>query len=140
MLVGDNRPAPGYRRDIEAMIEQHGLDGKVIMPDYCLDWPAACWLANMMVAPNTAPRGQAAELLVAQAIGRPVIVSDCGANREMVPGGDAAWIVPPDNVQALAEALRTVIRLDTSRRLDLAKAARAISWPKPSRKPAGSMP
>lgn len=124
VLVGDNRPQSGYHREIEALIDKHGLDGKVIMPDYCLDWPAACWLANAVVTPNTVPRGQAFELLIAQSIGRPVIVSDSGANREMVPGPETAWMVPPDDTRALAEALRTVIGLDTNRRLILARQAR----------------
>jgi hypothetical protein len=51
-------------------------------------------------------------------------VSDSGANREMVPSEDGAWIVPPSDSVALAEALRTVIGFTTNRRLDLARQAR----------------
>ncbi|MGE3624668.1 MAG: glycosyltransferase [Bdellovibrionales bacterium] len=124
VLVGDNRPAAGCREEIEKMVTEYRLDGKVIMPDFCLDWPAACWLANIVAATNTAPRGQGFELIVAQAIGRPVIVTDCGANKEMVQDGNTAWIVPPDDVTALTKALAEAINLDTAKRLDLAKRTR----------------
>jgi glycosyltransferase involved in cell wall biosynthesis len=124
VLAGDNRPTPGIREEIEELVTSLGLDGKVIMPDYCLDWPAACWLASVVIAANTAPRGQGIELLVAQAMGRPVIVSDCGANPEMVGDAETAWNVPPGDVSALAAALSDVIGIDAARRLDLTHRAR----------------
>ncbi len=118
-LVGDNRPAPAWHAEIDALVDSLGLGGKVIMPDYCLDWPAACWLASIIVATNDVPRGQTVELLAAQAIGRPVIVSDCGANSEMVRSGETAWLIPPNDIHALAQALTEAINLETSQRLDL---------------------
>jgi glycosyltransferase involved in cell wall biosynthesis len=124
VLVGDNRPMAGWHEEIEALVNGFGLSGKVIMPDYCLDWPAACWLASVIIAPNDVARGQANELLAAQAIGRPVIASNCGANSQMVQSGETAWLVPPGNVQALAEALAEAISLGTDQRLDLAQRTR----------------
>ena len=121
VLVGDDRQSPGMREEIDALVSHHGLDGKVIMPEHCRDWPAACWLASIVVAPNTVPRGQAIELLAAQAIGRPVIITECGANPEMVLRGETAWVVPPDNIQILSDALREAINLHTTQRLDLAE-------------------
>jgi glycosyltransferase involved in cell wall biosynthesis len=126
VLVGDNRAVPGMHDEIENCVTQLGLDGKVIMPDYCLDWPAACWLANIVVAPNTAPRGQALELLVAQAIGRPVVVSDCGANREMMQEDETGLVVPPDDSRALGRALSEAMGFDTARRLDLTHRTRGF--------------
>jgi glycosyltransferase involved in cell wall biosynthesis len=114
---------PGMRREIEEFIAEFNLGGKVIIPDCCLDWPAACWLATVIVVPNSAPRGLIHELLMAQLVGRPVIVSDCGANKELVEEGVTAWIVPPGDSRALANALREVINLDLRRRLDLARRA-----------------
>jgi len=124
VLIGNNRPASGVHTEIDALVDDHGLNGKVIMPDYCLDWPAACWLANVVVVPNTAPRGQVPELLAAQAIGRPVIVSDCGANCELVQSGETAWVIPPRNISALSRALTEAAGLNTNQRLDLARRTR----------------
>jgi glycosyltransferase involved in cell wall biosynthesis len=97
-----------------------GLEGKVIMPETCADWPAACWLASLIVATNAIPRGQAPELLAAQAIGRPVIVTTCGANAEMVKDGETAWVIPPDDKDALVAALSEALAMSAARRIDLA--------------------
>lgn len=121
VMVGHDRQAPGMRGEIEKMIAQLDLNGKVIMPEYCPDLPAACWLTNVVVAVNSEPRGLNPELLAAQAIGRPVIVSDVGANREMVLSGETAWVVPPDDVGALAAAMREAVKLSTSQCLDIAE-------------------
>lgn len=120
VMVGDDGAAPGTRAKLEKLIASSGLEGKVIMPENCADWPAACWLASLVVAINTVPRGHAPELLAAQAIGRPVIVSDCGANPEMVRGGETAWIVPNDDKNALDAALKEAVRMNAAQRIDLA--------------------
>jgi len=124
VMVGDNCPTPGIHEILEDKVERLGLNGKVVMPDFCLDWPAACWLASVVVAVNDAPRGQNTELLAAQAMGRPVIVTDCGANYEMAKGGETAWVVMPNDDALLAEALKGAIGLSTSDRVGLAARTR----------------
>jgi glycosyltransferase involved in cell wall biosynthesis len=121
IMVGSDRHAPGLRAEIEGQIGAYGLNGRVIMPDDCPDLPAACWLASVIVAPNLTPRGQNLELLAAQAIGRAVIVTDIGANREMARSGDTAWVVKPGDVQGMAAALREAIHMNTDQRLGLAE-------------------
>jgi glycosyltransferase involved in cell wall biosynthesis len=120
ILIGNDKASPGTRQMIEKLVEEKGLEGKIIMPEACKDWPAACWLASMIVATNAIPRGQGPELLAAQAIGRPVIVTDCGANAELVRQNETAWIVPPDDVEALVNALREALSMSPARRIDLA--------------------
>ncbi len=126
VMVGDDRKSPGTRVDIEQQILMSGLEGRVVMPDHCADWPAACWLSTLVLATNTLPRGHAMELLAAQAMGRPVIVTECGANAEMVKGGETAWIVPPDNVEVLTQALDEAVQMTGVQRIDLAKRTRAF--------------
>lgn len=120
VMVGDDRNAPGLRSELEQSIERLGMNGKIIMPETCPDWPAAFWLANVVVAPNAAMRGQNMEILGAQALGRPVIVTSAGANEEMVAKGETAWVLPPDNVTALAKALSEAARMTTDQRVSLA--------------------
>ena len=121
VLVGrHDHQMPDLGHDIEKWVNELGLEGKVIIPEFCHDWPAAFWLSSVVVSPNSLPRGQSLPLLAAQAIGRPVIVTDCGANTEMALHGETAWIVPPDNTLLLADALREAIHLSTAQRLTLA--------------------
>lgn len=120
VLISNDLHNPGTRDTIEKLLIDKGLEGKVIMPEFCTDWPAACWLASLIVATNTLPRGQGPELLAAQAIGRPVIVTDCGANAEMVKKDETAWVVPPEDHKALCKALETALSMSPPRRIDLA--------------------
>lgn len=124
VMVGSDPDAGELRHTLENMINQYELDGKVIMPDCYTDLAAACWLASTVIAPNTVPRGQHLELLAAQAIGRPVIVTNVGANPEMVLTGETAWVIAPDNVKALTDALREAVNLNTSQRLNLTESTR----------------
>lgn len=132
VMVGTDPNAAILRSEIEGLINEYELDGKVIMPECTTDLAAACWLASTVIAPNTEPRGQHLELLAAQAIGRPVIVSDRGANPEMVLTGETAWVIAPDDVKALADALRQAVNLNTNQRLNLTESTRmfiAESYP-----------
>ena len=120
VLVGSDRHAPGYAQQIENLLTRYNLNSRVVMPEVCLDWPAACWMASVIVTPNTEPRGQIPELLAAQAIGRPVIVTDTGASTEMVRSGETAWVIPPNDVKALTAAMREAITMTTEQRLNVA--------------------
>ncbi len=120
VMVGSDRNAPGLRREMEKKVDELGLNGKAIMPESCPDWPAAFWLANVVVAPNSAVRGQNLEVLDAQALGRPVIVTTVGANEEMVMKDETAWVLPPDNAKALAKALHDAAHMGTDLRVSLA--------------------
>ncbi|HBM90735.1 MAG TPA: hypothetical protein DD400_02500 [Rhodospirillaceae bacterium] len=120
VLISHDNHVPGTRDEIENLLKKEGLEGKVIMPELCDDWPAACWLSSLVVATNALPRGQAPELLAAQAIGRPVIVTDCGANVEMVQKKETAWVIPTENKKALTEALEAAMAMSPPRRIDLA--------------------
>ncbi len=120
VLVGSDRNSPGLRKQIEASVDRLGLNGRVVMPDTCPDWPAAFWLANVVVAINAEPRGQNTELLGAQALGRPVIISTVGANDEMVLKDETAWMLPPGNSALLAKALRDAAHMNTDQRVNLA--------------------
>lgn len=120
IMIGSDRNNPGLRQEIEKSVDSLGLSGKVIMPDTCSDWPAAFWLANVVVAANTAPRGQNMEIIGAQALGRPVIVTAVGANEEMVLKDETAWVLPPDNPALLARALHDAAHMNTDQRVNLA--------------------
>ncbi|MFA4994678.1 MAG: glycosyltransferase [Bdellovibrionales bacterium] len=126
VMVGSDRNAPGLRQEIEQQVESLGLNGKVIMPETCPDWPAAFWLANVVVAPNSVVRGQNIEILDAQALGRPVMVTAVGANEEMVLKDETAWVLPADNPAAWAKALHDAIHMNTDLRVSLADNTRAF--------------
>ncbi len=111
---------PGYTRQLLDMVEQRQLLGQVLFVDQCPDLAAALWFAHAVAAVNAAPRGAVPELLAAQAMGRPVIVTDVGANAELVAPGETAWVIPPHDGACLINALHEVLTLSMQERLRLA--------------------
>lgn len=120
------KPSGDFGREILNTIKAYHLEGQVVMADYCADWPAACWLAGLFVAPNALPRGATPEILSAQAMGRPAIVSNAGANNAYVKSGETAWVVPKDDLRAFATALDEATNMTTDQKLDLAARTRAF--------------
>jgi glycosyltransferase involved in cell wall biosynthesis len=60
--------------------------------------------ADALVVPGIEEFGIAA--VEAQAAGRPVIAANAGGARETVVAGETGWLVPPDDVAALARVMR----------------------------------
>ncbi|WP_242623501.1 glycosyltransferase family 4 protein [Pseudonocardia sediminis] len=79
--------------------------------------------AHALVLPSLA-EGQPMSVLEAMAHGLCVVASAVGGIPEMLDGGDAGVLVPPDDVGRLGDALIQVVR-DPLRRTALGQAARA---------------
>lgn len=123
VLVGSDQGRTGYRRELEAMIERLGLTGAVLIADHCNDMPAAYMLANVVVSASSDPEAFGRVIVEAQAMGRPVIVTNHGAVGETVVAGHTAWTVPPSDPNALADALTQALALDDAQRAELASRA-----------------
>jgi glycosyltransferase involved in cell wall biosynthesis len=62
-------------------------------------------------------------LAQAQAMGRPVVATDVDGAAEFVAAGENAWLVPPNDLAALARALDEALSLDPTARAALAERA-----------------
>jgi glycosyltransferase involved in cell wall biosynthesis len=94
--------------------------------------PAALAAASVVAVPSTEPEAFGRAAVEAQAMGTPVVVTDLGAVPETVlspPRVPAekrtGWTVPPQDAEALADALETILGLGAAARESLATRARA---------------
>jgi glycosyltransferase involved in cell wall biosynthesis len=124
LLVGAEQRA-GFRRELEAAIERHGLIGQFRIVEDCRDIAAAYVLADVVVSASTDPEGFGRTIVEAQAMGRPVIATDHGGARETVIPGSTGWLVPPGDTLSLAAAIGEALTLDPASRPALAWRARA---------------
>jgi glycosyltransferase involved in cell wall biosynthesis len=69
-----------------------------------------------VVVPSLWYENQPFSILEAFAAGKPVIASDLGGMAELVTNGDRGLLVPPGDVQALAEAMRSMTANQTEAR------------------------
>jgi len=79
--------------------------------------------ADVFVLPSRS-EGLSNAMLEAMACGLPVVATDVGAAGEVIPNAECGRIVPPENPDALAQALNVIIN-DQSLRSSLGASARA---------------
>jgi glycosyltransferase involved in cell wall biosynthesis len=116
LLVGADQGRDAYRQELEEQVRTLGLEGRVSIVGHCNDMAAAYMLADLVVSTSVEPEAFGRVIVEAQAMGRPVIVSDIGAVRETVVNGTTGLVVPPGDPDALTAALITALDLDPLQR------------------------
>ncbi len=96
-VVGEGPELPRLRRRFQRSAQFLGRVGDEELQDLYAS-------SDAIVVPSVEEFGIAA--VEAQAAGRPVIAADAGGAQETVVPGETGWLVPPDDVDALAKTLR----------------------------------
>jgi glycosyltransferase involved in cell wall biosynthesis len=132
ILAGDPQGRDSYVKELDSLIAERKLKDIVRRVGHCTDMPAAFLTAAVVTVPSTEPEAFGRSAVEAQAMGTPVVVSDLGAVPETVlaPPAVAAqertgWRVPPNDSEALAEAVGEALSLGASARIALGSRARA---------------
>lgn len=125
VIIGSDQGRKEYREELEQAIEENNLGGQIRIIDHCSEMPAAYMLATVVVSTSTDPEGFGRIPIEAQAMGRPIIATDHGGAQETIIRGKTGWLIPPNNSDALCDAIKEVLSLDTSQRSILATNAMA---------------
>ncbi len=132
VLAGDEQGRTGYRDRLVDRMLKAGLGHRVRIVGHCEDVPAAMKLADVVATPSTEPEAFGRSAAEAQAMARPVVVSDIGAVRETVLAPPEAaeeartgWRVPPGDAVALARALSAALDLSPEARAAMGARGRA---------------
>jgi len=132
VMAGDAQGRDNYVRELDQLIQRHGLADRVKRVGHCSDMPAAFLAAAAVAVPSTEPEAFGRSAVEAQALGTPVIVTDLGAVPETVlapPDVPAAertgWRIPPSDPQALADAIAAALAMRASQRAAMQTRARA---------------
>lgn len=124
VLVGPADPKDSYVREIEATAAQLGLRERLRFAGLCQDMPAAYALADVVTVPSLRPEPFGRVVIEAQAMGRPVVVTAQGGAMETVLPYQTGLLIPPDDAQALADALFQILTLSDGARSLLSETAR----------------
>ncbi|GBQ62322.1 glycosyltransferase [Ameyamaea chiangmaiensis NBRC 103196] len=113
VFVGEGA-RPGTRKgrftaEIVARARAAGIGARIRFAGHCQDMPAALMLARVVVVPSLRPEPFGRAVIEAQAMERVVIVANHGGAAETVIAGQTGIPVPPDDAQALCDALRVTL-------------------------------
>ncbi|MDH3665653.1 MAG: glycosyltransferase family 4 protein [Paracoccaceae bacterium] len=125
ILLTGAEEGTSYEMGLRRTIEKMGLDDVVRVAASTGDSAAAYKLASVVVSASREPEASCQPVIEAQAMGRPVIVTDHGAAPETVRHGDSGWLYPPGDVECLTDVLNKALNLDPSQRAHMGMAARA---------------
>jgi glycosyltransferase involved in cell wall biosynthesis len=124
VMVGAEQGRKKFRKELLAWAEQLGVTDRIRLVGHCDDMPAALMLADIVVNPSIEPEPFGRTVIEAQAMGRPVIVSDQGGTAETVDHGVTGWRVPPADPTALAAAINHLLTMPDAERAALGERAR----------------
>jgi glycosyltransferase involved in cell wall biosynthesis len=112
LLVGRG----SLQKEAEALAAELGLASAVRFLGVRQDVPEVMSAADGYVM-SSAWEGMPMVLLEAAAAGLPIVATDVGGNREVVRDNESGYLVPPRDPDALADAMRGLMRLaDAERR------------------------
>ncbi|HHJ13109.1 MAG TPA: TIGR03088 family PEP-CTERM/XrtA system glycosyltransferase [Gammaproteobacteria bacterium] len=118
MLIGDG----SLRPELERQAKEGGVQEAVWFAGSREDVPALMRRLDLFVLPSRA-EGISNTIMEAMASGVPVVATDVGGNAELVVTDETGQLVPPEDVDAMADALCLYLS-DTGRSRAQGKAAR----------------
>lgn len=108
LVAGQGEPA--YEQRLRGRAKALGLDGKVVFTGFLDDVPQFMRQTDIGVVPTVGREAFGLTVLEFMQAGRAVITTDNGAQPEFVASGTDGMLVPPADAEALAAALRGLIR------------------------------
>jgi len=120
VILGEGEQRP----DLENLVQERGLEGKVELAGNQPDMPA--WLSKMdvFVLPSWV-EGLPTVILESMACQTPVIATDIPGTRELVRDGQTGWLVQPGSVEQISEAVK---RAFSQREAYASIQAQAYAW------------
>ena len=113
LLIGDGP----LRHLVDKAIRTHGLDGRVCLPGLVphAEMPAYLAACDVLVSPHGRQAdggeffGSPTKLFEYMAAGRPIVASRVGQIGDVLQDGESALLVPPDDPQALCDAILRLV-------------------------------
>ena len=112
LIVGDEGPDGGaLTRQLRDLVHSLNLDEHVIFTGWREDIPSVMKCVDIFVhCPTTFIEGLARTCLETMAVGIPAVVSENGGMSDAVENGITGFVVPPGNIQAMAESVLKLLQ------------------------------
>ena len=105
VFMGKQEGHEDYVAELEKQIHELGLVGLVRMAPPTMYMPEAYMLSDVVVVPSLQPEAFGRVAVEAQAMGKIVVATDQGGAKETIVPNETGYVVPPDDVEAMAQAI-----------------------------------
>jgi glycosyltransferase involved in cell wall biosynthesis len=105
VFLGNSQGHGQYVSELQALIDTHGLSGKVRMVPHTSYMAEAYALSSIVLMPSLKPEAFGRVVVEAQAMGKLVIASAQGGAKETIIPNETGYLVQPNNPVMLAEAI-----------------------------------
>lgn len=112
VIAGTDEGHEEYRASLEKQIIDSGLEGKVRISGPTNFMAEAYLLSNLVVVPSTKPESFGRTAVEAQAMGRCVVGVDLGGLKETILPNETGYLVPPNDAETMAEAIKYALARD----------------------------
>ncbi|MEJ0063845.1 MAG: glycosyltransferase [Alphaproteobacteria bacterium] len=124
VILGDGPMRPA----LLALAEELGIKDDVALPGFAAN-PYPCFARGDLFVLSSRVEGLSNVLIEALAVGTPIVSTDCPPGpREVLAGGKFGRLVPVDDVQAMAEAMKEELQRPKPSRPDAALEAHLQSY------------
>jgi glycosyltransferase involved in cell wall biosynthesis len=124
LMVGNTKQHVKEFSRLIKLSQSLGLSNRVTFTGTIKDMPALYMLSDLVVAPSTKPEAFGRIAIEAQAMQRPIIVTNIGGYQETIIDGKTGFLVPPNEVNDLAKKISYVMELSEKKKISMGKAAR----------------
>jgi glycosyltransferase involved in cell wall biosynthesis len=109
-VIGDGPPGQiEYRDSLKALAHDLGIQGNVIFTGFREDVLEVMRLLNVVVHASITPEPFGRVIVEAMALKKPIIATKAGGPEEIIRHGETGLLVPPGDVEALADAILLVM-------------------------------
>jgi glycosyltransferase involved in cell wall biosynthesis len=112
IIAGSDIGHEDYRDELQDLIRARGLEGKVRLASSTNFMAEAYTLSSLVVVPSVQAESFGRVAIEAQAMGRLVIATDHGGARETIVNNETGYLVPPNDPEMMAEAIRYALSRD----------------------------
>jgi glycosyltransferase involved in cell wall biosynthesis len=112
IIAGSDIGHEDYRDELQDLIRERGLEGKVRLASSTNFMAEAYTLSNVVVVPSVQAESFGRVAIEAQAMGRLVIATDHGGARETIVNNETGYLVPPNDAEMMAAAIRFALARD----------------------------
>lgn len=119
VLLGCEDGTPAGMDALLVLSDARGIGARVCLVEESRQRPAAQMLADVVVVASPRPEVAAAAVAEALAMGRPLVAIDHAGTEALIRDAPMAWLAPPGEPQALAQAIAEALALTPDERAEL---------------------